>query len=275
MYIYTMKLSSINVLIGSLLLMVSCSIKTVLPNKEDAGQLIVMSYNVHHCNPPAKPGVIDIAAIAAVINEAKPDLVGLQEIDVNTGRSGKTINQAEELAKLTGMHYYFGKAIDYDGGGYGVAILSKYPISDAMVYPLTSLKGINGEPRILLTAKVKLASGRMIRFANTHLDAERNPANRMAQIKDINVIALNEKLPLVITGDFNAYPESEVISSMDEVFRRTCMDCGPTIPADKPLRSIDFIAFRRKDAFTVSSHRVIVAPDASDHLPVISTLKLK
>ena len=270
-----MKLSFIHILAGSLLLMTSCSARKVSSGKEGIGQLKVMSYNVHHCNPPAKPGVIDIAAIASVINDAKPDLVGLQEIDVNTGRSGKTVNQAAELARLTGMNYHFGKAIDHDGGEYGVAILSKYPISDPRVFPLTSLADLKGEPRILLTANIRLASGRVIRFANTHLDAQKNPANRMAQIKDINVIASKENLPFIITGDFNAYPESEVIKTMEGVFKRTCNECDPTIPADKPTKSIDFIAFKRQDPFRLVSHQVIAAPHPSDHLPVLSTLILK
>lgn len=260
---------------GLVLLIISCSGKKQLANGKDHASIKVMSYNVHHCNPPAKPGLIDIAAIAAVINEAKPDLVGLQEIDVNTGRSGKTINQAAELARLTGMNYHFGKAIDHDGGEYGVAILSKYPISDARIFPLTSLADLKGEPRILLTAKIKLPSGRMILLANTHLDAQKSPANRMAQIKDINTIATKEKLPFLITGDFNAYPESEVIKTMEGVFKRTCTECGPTIPADKPTKSIDFIAFKRQDPFTVGSHQVIAASDESDHLPVVATLILK
>ena len=255
--------------------MTSCSAKKSVSSNGNTEQLSVMSYNVHHCNPPAKPGVIDVAAIAAVINKAKPDLVGLQEIDVNTGRSGKTINQAEALAKLTGMNFYFGKAIDHDGGEYGVAILSKYPISDPKVFPLTSLADLKGEPRVLLTAKIKLASGRMILFANTHLDAQKSPENRMAQIKDINAIASKEKLPFLITGDFNAYPDSEVIRTMDEVFVRTCEDCAPTIPSDKPVRSIDFVAFKRQSPFAIGSHQVVAAPDESDHLPVVAKLILK
>lgn len=239
-----------------------------------ADVLKVMSYNVHHCNPPAKPGVIDIDAIAAVINSVKPDVVGLQEIDVKTGRSGKDINQAEELAKKTGMNFFFGKAIDHDGGEYGVALLSKYPVSETQVYHLTSLPEIKGEKRVLVTARLLLPSGKAIRFGNTHLDAERDPANRMVQIKEINAIAKKEALPFVITGDFNAYPESEVIREMDLVFTRSCQTCQPTIPADKPSRSIDFIGFRNDQPFVVRGHEVIAASGPSDHLPVAATLEL-
>ncbi len=260
---------------GSVILIASCFGKKNLSKVEQVESIKVMSYNVHHCNPPAKPGVIDIDAIAAVINAVKPDVVGLQEIDVKTGRSGKEINQAQELAKKTNMHFFFGRAIDHDGGEYGVAILSKFPLSEAKVYPLTSLPDIKGEPRVLLTAKLVLPSGKLIRFANTHLDAERNPANKLAQIRDINAIALKEKLPFIVVGDFNAYPDSEVIKIMDGVFTRTCNACEPTIPADKPTKSIDFIGFKIANPFTIKSHEVISAPYQSDHLPVVAVLALK
>lgn len=268
------KLFASFLIAGSVILIASCFGKKSISKSEDVASIKVMSYNVHHCNPPAQIGVIDIDAIAAVINAVKPDVVGLQEIDVNTGRSGKQLNQAQELAKRTNMHFFFGKAIDYDGGEYGLAILSRFPLSDAKVYPLTSVPNIKGEPRILLAATLKLPSGKNIRFGNTHLDAERNPTNRLAQIKDINAIALKEQLPFVIAGDFNAYPDSEVIKNMDEVFTRTCKVCGPTIPADKPTRSIDFIGFKKTNPFLIKTHEVVSAAYQSDHLPVVSVLAL-
>lgn len=83
-------------------------------------QLRILCYNIHHANPPSKPGLIDLAAVANVIKQQAPDLVALQEVDVNTIRSGKTSNQAADLAKLSGMpYYYFAKAIDYEGENTG------------------------------------------------------------------------------------------------------------------------------------------------------------
>jgi endonuclease/exonuclease/phosphatase family metal-dependent hydrolase len=233
-----------------------------------------MSYNVHHCNPPAKPEVIDLDAIAKVITDANPDLVGLQEIDVNTARSGKNINQAETLAKKTGMYYYFAKAIDHDGGDYGIAILSKYPIKNPKTYPLSNVKGIKGEPRVLAVAEIELSKKRHLIFANTHLDAGKDHVIRLAQIKDINAIAAQEKLPFLLTGDFNALPSSAVISIMDQTFTRTCANCPPTIPADKPRNSIDFIAFKKNPNIKVISHSVVNAAVESDHLPVVTELHL-
>src|SRR4029078_683171 len=87
--------------------------------------LHVMTYNIH-------VGVgmdqkLDLQRIAGVINAEHPDLVGLQEVDRGVKRTeGK--DEIAELAKLTAMNYAFAHNLDYQGGQYGVAILSRFPI---------------------------------------------------------------------------------------------------------------------------------------------------
>ena len=206
--------------------------------------LKIMSYNIHIGNPPSKPGIIDMKAIIKAIKIENPDLVALQEVDVNTNRSGK-INQAENIARSLKMNLYFAKAIDHDGGDYGVCILSKYPISEQKTYQLTTIKDTGGEPRVLATAKIDLKNGKFIRFGATHLDHLNKSVNREVQMEEINQIALNETLPFIIAGDLNAVEESSAIQKMDKVFTRTCQKCDPTFPVVKPNRTIDFIAFRK------------------------------
>lgn len=75
-----------------------------------ADTINVMTYNIHHCNPPSEPDRMDVGAIARIIREQDPDLVALQEVDVKTSRSGKELDQAKRLAELTNMHYYFKKS---------------------------------------------------------------------------------------------------------------------------------------------------------------------
>ncbi len=86
--------------------------------------LRIMTYNIHHCEGTDRQ--IDIERIAEIIRKSGCDLVALQEVDRRTTRSNQ-VDQLTELARLTGLHPYFGKAIDFGGGEYGVAILSKYP----------------------------------------------------------------------------------------------------------------------------------------------------
>lgn len=236
--------------------------------------LNVLSYNIHHANPPSKPDFIDLQAIADVINKEKPDVVGLQEVDVNIPRSNKQ-NQAEELARLTGMEAFFAKAIDYDGGEYGIAILSKLPMEHMKNTNLPTATGTGGEPRTLVTAVITLPGGRKILFANTHMDAQRPDTNRFLQINRITEILMKETLPVIVMGDLNAVPESRIINKLDAHFTRTCVNnCGHTVPQINPRRTIDFIAFT-PGAFNVVEHKVIDEPYASDHLPVKAVLQLK
>lgn len=230
----------------------------------------VMTYNIHHCNPPSKPGIIDLEAVSNVIRKENPDLVALQEVDVNTGRSGP-YNQAAELATALGMYHFFGKAIDYDGGAYGVAILSRYKLYNTAVYRLPMVSA--GENRVMAVATLKLPDSTAIRFATTHLDAQGDPANRLSQITRIIDIAEDETLPFIIGGDFNAVPGSEEIDLLDNHLERTCRLCAPTIPVQDPTRAIDFVAFSHPEQkFDVSSHKVVNEVYASDHRPVSAVI---
>lgn len=234
-------------------------------------ELRVMTYNIHHANPPSKNGYIDVAAVAKVIKEQHPDLVALQEIDVNTKRSG--LNEAAQLASQTGMNFYFAKAIDYDGGFYGIAVLSKFPLLNGRTIALPTLPSTNGEPRVLAVAEAKISDNKTILFASTHLDAQRDDQNRLAQIRVIVDSLSKLNGPIIIGGDFNATPESEVIKIFDQHFTRTCITgCGNTIPQINPKKTIDFIGFRGDDKLKVISHKVVDERYASDHLPVVATI---
>ncbi len=269
------------VIILSLLYLAGCGKKPGLASGLDAGDTLpapvlkVLCYNIHHANPPSRPDFIDIEAIARVINLQQPDLVALQEIDVYTERSGKSLHQADELAAKTGMKAYFAKAIDYGGGAYGVAILSRYPMESLKRYPLPTASGTNGEPRILATAVITLPGTKKIVFACTHLDAQRKDTNRVMQMQKIAEILKQEVLPVILAGDLNADPSSTTIRILDDHFTRSCTgNCGFTIPVENPAKTIDFISFMPKSAFTVITHKVIDERYASDHLPVCAVLKL-
>ncbi|RYZ56618.1 MAG: endonuclease [Chitinophagaceae bacterium] len=236
----------------------------------------ILSYNIHHVNPPSKPGVIDLAAIANVIKQQNVDVVALQEVDVHTNRSGASLHQAEELARLTGMQAYFAKAIDYDGGEYGVAILSRYPMENMKNNPLPTDDNTKGEHRTLATATIVLPGNQKFVFACTHLDAQRDDVNRQLQIKKILELLQKESLPVVIAGDFNALPTSSVIQQLDRFFTRSCVVlCPYTIPEMAPNRTIDYIAFTPAKNFAVLSHSVIDESYASDHRPVKAVLQIK
>ncbi len=238
------------------------------------GELKVMCYNIHHCNPPSEKEKIDVAAIARVINQEKPDLVALQEVDVHTERSGKHLDQARELARLTGMRSFFMKALDYQGGQYGVAVLSRLPIVDSVGYLLPRHPELGGEDRAVAAITVQVPRRGKVVFASTHLDLKEG--NRLSEAEAIVGHFKGTALPMILAGDFNAQPGSATINYLDQHFTRSCVqNCQPTIPVENPNRTIDFVMFTPGRNLSPVSTRVIPEKYASDHLPVVATLIVK
>jgi endonuclease/exonuclease/phosphatase family metal-dependent hydrolase len=232
-------------------------------------QLRILTYNIHHGE--GTDGKLDLERIAAVINSANPDLVALQEVDQNTTRTSR-VNQAAELGKLTGMNYVFGKAMDFQGGAYGQAILSRFEIGSVITEQLPQVEG--REPRIVLRAEIHLSQNAKIQFSSTHLDHERDDI-RKVQAEAINKIFSQIAQPTVLAGDFNATPAS---GPMKEVVS-TWTDAGadnsqPTIPSSRPVSRIDYILFKPAGSWHVLESKVLGEAVASDHRAVLAALEL-
>lgn len=226
--------------------------------------LKVLTYNIHHANPPSKEGYIDMAAVANVIRKADADLVALQELDVNNSRSGSQLDQAAELGRLTGMHHFFAKGIDYRGGEYGIAILSKYPFTDTQRYALPMKENTGGEPRTLALVMIEPEKGKQIAFANTHLDLHEE--NRLVQAEFIVNILKTQTAPVIFCGDLNAEPGSPVLQIFQQILE-TKSDDGPTYPEKTPLNRLDYIMYTPQQ-FQLEKQHLIPEQYASDHWPV-------
>lgn len=230
-----------------------------------------MAYNIHLGVSPGI-GTVDLQWIADVINNRspKPDLVALSEVDVFTNRSGPTINQAAVLAQKTGMYFAFFRAEYYDGGEYGNAILSKYPIREYYRYVLPAG---DGEPRCMGMIEV-MVDGKPFNFAVTHLDHTVPDANRLLQVAKINEMVAGFRYPVILGGDFNAKPTSAPVINLEQQLTLGCNGgCPLTCSAANPSVSIDHFfykstGFNRFDYYTVTTQ-------ASDHLPLIATWTLK
>ncbi len=237
--------------------------------------LVVMTYNIHHGNPPESgEGIIRMDSIAGVINRVAPDLVALQEIDVHTHRSGAALDEAKELARLTHMQSFFVKTLDYEGGAYGIAVLSRFPIEDSLGYLLPKESGTNEETRGLCMVKVQLPANQPLYFASTHLGLSKN--TRLLQADSIINVINKLSVPLIIGGDYNASPGSETINKLSSVLQRSCMTaCDPTIPYDNPREKIDFIFYKGNSLLNPLRQKALSGVKWSDHLPVVTTFEIK
>lgn len=242
--------------------------------KQAPFDLRILTYNIHHGNPPSeKRGVIKLDAIANVIRESKADIVALQELDSATARSGD-VYQLQALAQKLQMHYYFGKAIPYDGGAYGVGILSKYKITDASTSFLPKLEHVDNEQRVLALVKIHLPNKKWIWFGSTHFDVSEEQ-NRLMQANTVLQLS-KDKIPIIIGGDFNATTQSASIKKLKTFFTDASVMHSPTFSNIHPQKKIDFIFFANDNSFNLISEKVITeAAYESDHLPYWINLQLK
>jgi endonuclease/exonuclease/phosphatase family metal-dependent hydrolase len=228
----------------------------------------VMTYNIRHGE--GIDGRIDIGRIAGVIMSANADLVALQEVDSGVARTNR-IDIAAELAQLCGMNYIFGRNISFQGGGYGNAILSKFPIKEWRNRHLKMLR--RGEQRGLLQAVISI-NGKELVFLNTHIDYRRDDIERVMNIEEFfHVIdSLYSGRPIIFCGDFNDVPESRVIRMMHRKFIDAWDRCGSgdglTFSSDDPRVRIDYVFYSDTLRLKCIKARVLKTP-ASDHLPVL------
>ncbi len=225
--------------------------------------LRIMSYNIRNCR--GLDNIYDIQRTADVIRNSDADIIAIQEVDSVTRRS-KGVDIADTLAILCKMHAYYSTAIEYDGGKYGVAILSR---KKAIATYRAALPGREEKRTILIAEYPELT------FACTHLSL--NEEDRMASLEIIDSIAKECKKPFIIAGDLNDNPQSPFIKELSRNWKIIAPNEEPTFPADKPNVTIDYIAAIKeceRDIESVDS-KVIEEPTASDHRPIVSTIITK
>lgn len=253
----------------SALVIFSCSTSA---DAEEPYRLRVLSYNIHHAE--GLDGRLDVDRIASVINGVSPDVVALQEVDRKTNRVGG-MDQPRELARRTNMQVVFERNINYQGGEYGNAVLSKIPIDFHRNVHLPSFD--DGEQRGVLVCELAPESlDHSILLLCTHLDHRADDQERQAAARRINqIVADHEETPAVLAGDLNATPDSAVLELFGQRWQTTSKVALPTSPAENPRRQIDFVLFRPAARWRVAEFRVLDESIASDHRPILAVLELQ
>lgn len=219
------------------------------------GVLRMLSYNVR--NGKGMDEKIDYNRIAAVIRNIHPEVVALQELDSVTSRSNG-IDVLKVLAQKCGMKSVYGASIPYQGGKYGIGILSKVtPLSTSFI-PLPGRE----EKRGLLMAEFESYIFFCSHFSLTQAD-------RLASVQLINKKVTELHKRAFLAGDLNATPESEEINLLTEHWV-SLSGPQPTIPSSEPKKCIDYIWGINCCNFTYKIIRQEVVPEkvASDHRPV-------
>lgn len=225
------------------------------------------TYNIRHGE--GSDGALDLARTADVLRALEADVIGLQEVDLDVARTNG-VNQPLALAGALGMHPAFGAFMPYQGGHYGMAILSKHPLVDTYALRLPD----GNEPRVALIAEVRLPDDSTAFVVNVHFDWVDDDRYRFAQAQTLAAHLAELDRPFVLLGDFNDGPDSRTLALFRELATEAHKPDAArrTWPAHAPKVEIDFVFAGPPSAWEVGPARVVEEAVASDHRPVVADL---
>lgn len=230
----------------------------------------VVSYNIKHGR--GNDNVVNLPRTAAVLRALAPDIVGLQEVDRLAERSGN-VDEALVLGQSLGLNHAFGRFMDFQGGAYGMGVLSRFPIAQSREVRLPD----GNEPRVALAVDVRLPDGRLLTIVNVHFDWVQDDGFRFAQAQKLTEFLDGVTNPYILLGDFNDEPGSRTLglftARADEAAKPRTDHF--TFSSTDPVKEIDFIFMAPRAAWKTGEVRVIDEKLASDHRPLLGVVTLR
>jgi endonuclease/exonuclease/phosphatase family metal-dependent hydrolase len=249
-------------------------------NSCESTMLRVMCYNIHGGVDDQRH--VDVLNAATIIDQAKADVVALQEVDAERPFH-ENKNQAKTISDCIGLDYLYFPIEKAERHVFGLAVLSRFPVEQSRFVLLPNLyPWLKMRKRGFIRAVLRTPWGR-IHLINTHLSIykleQRIQLRAMLETSGLQTIAPNE--PLIICGDFNAGPFSLTHSRLSKALTdvQKTVFAAPIRQATFPSKSPCF----RIDHIFVSDHFVPLRVEAiknrqtmaaSDHLPLVADLRL-
>ncbi|MBI3648593.1 MAG: endonuclease/exonuclease/phosphatase family protein [Actinobacteria bacterium] len=221
------------------LVIVPLAVSATLPGtavvRGDGRNLRILDWNVH--SAVGANGMLDPAALAAVIERQQPDVVVLQEISRGWTIAG-TIDLAEWLSSRLGLPYAWAPAAD---GQFGNVVLSRLPILRAEAVPLPY--GSGPQHRSFVRVDVSLGSGTTATVIGAHLENGGGTGTRAQQIRRI-LTYLGNAPRTIIAGDMNMQPSDADLALFENAGLQSAQDVtgngalssarDPNFPGDRP-----------------------------------------
>lgn len=223
--------------------------------------LRLMTYNIR--NGIGMDDVTDYDRTAKLINRINPDVVAIQEADSATARSkGKYV--LDEIAERTAMKAYYAPAIPFDGGKYGIGLLSK---ETPLKWHYMSLPG-REEKRTFLVAEFE-----DFVFCCTHFSL--TPEDQLLSLPIIREEAAKHSKLVFVAGDLNAVSADKTIEDLETDFVILTDKNASTFPASDPVSCLDYIVTLKKsaDKVEVINRKVVDDSITSDHRGVFIDIK--
>jgi|GEM_PF-1457705 len=227
------------------------------PGENANPPLRLMTFNIRHAK--GLDGQIRLSAISSQIERGRADVVALQEVDRYQWRSGLQ-DQAAALARQLGMQYIFAPAMKQGLSQYGIALLSRYPLSRVRIDRLPG--GL--EPRVALAAQTVTARGEAVTIITTHLGVPH--ADRTQQMPELLRFVRSVQTPVVVMGDFNMKESDPLMGELSLLLHK--------VPLARPQATvlhggeIDHLFAGFEDKASAWTE----ATAASDHRPVLATV---
>ena len=264
-----------------LIIVVFMGIKTIresTPENDDEVKITpenfkVMTYNMN--NGMGLDGKLELDRIIKIMRKENPDLVCLNEVDYLTERS-EFIDQARIISANLGMEFTFAKNIEFEKGGSGNAVLSRFPIKFA-------------ENKQYISSDVNIGSGVLhviVTMGNEdiHLYATQFHSDTLKskletkQLLDI-ILDWGIEKPALIAGDFAVDFADRPLGELLYYFQDTggmVETIKATWPSNNPKKRVDYILANHYleplIARTVNSGLSVIA---SDHLPFLVRFKIR
>jgi len=240
-------------------------------------QLRALTYNIHK-GVGGLDRRYDIERTHATIAHHEPDIVLLQEVVRGSRRHGGDA-QVDRLGELLGLRHrsYFPNVRRRRFGEYGNAVLSRFPITEAVNIDVTlPPKKQRSVLHVRLRVRVGQARTRTLHVFNLHLGL--SGFERKIQLRKFLAshpfAGLDHRTPVLVAGDFN------------DVWGTLGRQLAPagfaghlppprTWPAFAPVRALDSVYVRGSLSLArLHVSRLALAREASDHLPLVAELEI-
>ncbi len=241
----------------------------LLPNPNAPRHTLrVMTYNIRH--GLGMDRLLRLERVAEVINDFRPDIVVLNEVDMGTKRS-EDLREVDVLTHLTKLNGYFARSIDFDGGEYGNALLSRWKIAQPLqVWDISD--SIGREGRSVFRAVVTYDAD-TVQVFGTHLGLIESERHYQVRFIDSLLVHFQDRYPILLMGDFNFSRKSTayriLTHRIPDTYAFLGYDSVRTYPAPKPDHTLDYI-FASPDWSGLQAlfPHPAVMDTASDHFPI-------
>ena len=237
----------------------------------------LLSWNVHHCVGIDRRHSVERVADAIRVHE--PDVVALQELEVNHRRSQR-IHQPSRMAELLGMDYHYHPVRIRGGAGFGNAVFTRHRMKEMQTASLPTFRFLQKRGAVWMSVEL---DGHSVQIINTHFGLLHQ--ERMMQARALCGDGWLDhpecrENPRIVCGDFNATPTSRVYEMLDTTLSDAMKLAGDprvrTWPSMLPMVRYDHVfVCDGIRARRVEVPRTLRTRLASDHLPVLMDFEVR